>query len=214
MNILIFGATGKTGRKLIELALAKGHTATAFVRDSKKLDNKHENLHIVEGDILDQGSIEGAFAQPVDAVVSALGIFHREPKTELSDGTRNIIEVMNQKGVRRIAVVSTIGAGETRGQGNFIARNLQRLFLPHVIDDKNRQEAHLMNSELDWTIVRPPQLTDSAEIRTDLITWQGPTPTQPKLSWKTSRATVAGFLLDEIEKNNYIKQAINISAPK
>ncbi len=214
MRILILGATGKTGAKMVELALARGHSVTAFVRDPGKVTASDSNLTVIEGDILDPASIEKAFAQPCDAVLSALGIFHREPKTDLSDGTRNVLQAMQRHNVRRIAVVSTIGAGDSRGQGNFLARNLQRILLSHVIDDKNRQEAHLEASGLDWTIVRPPQLTDKNEVRTDLVTWQGPSPKRPKLTWKTSRASVAGFLLDAVEQGLHLQQAINISEPK
>jgi uncharacterized protein YbjT (DUF2867 family) len=214
MRLLILGATGKTGAKTVEMALARNHTVTAFVRDRAKMTTSAPKLHVIEGDMLNPESIERAFVERYDAVISALGIFHREPKTDLSDGTRNVLEAMQRQDIQRIAVVSSIGAGDSRGQGNFFARNLQRLLLSHVIDDKDRQEAHIEASGLDWTIVRPPQLTDNDTVRTDLVTWQGPSPEQPKLTWKTSRASVAGFLLDAVEQGLYIKQAINISEPK
>ena len=214
MRLLVLGATGKTGARIVEQALDRGHAVTAFVRDPNKMIISHSDLQIVAGNILDPKSMEAAFAEPVDAVISALGIFHREPRTDLSDGTRNVLEAMKRHGVRRLAVVSSLGAGDSRGQGNFLARNLQRMLLSHVIDDKDRQEADVQASGLEWTIVRPPQLTDNAAIRKDLACWTGPTPKQPKLTWKTSRASVAGFILDAVEQGLYIQQAVNISEPK
>jgi len=160
MRLLVLGATGKTGARIVEQALDRGHAVTAFVRDPNKMIISHSDLQIVAGNILDPKSMEAAFAEPVDAVISALGIFHREPRTDLSDGTRNVLEAMKRHGVRRLAVVSSLGAGDSRGQGNFLARNLQRMLLSHVIDDKDRQEADVQASDLDWTLVRPPRLLD------------------------------------------------------
>jgi putative NADH-flavin reductase len=214
MRLLVLGATGKTGQRIVEQALDRGHSVTAFVRDAKKIRTTHDDLKIVAGNILNPASLEAAFAEPVDAVISALGIFHRKPRTDLSDGTLNVLQAMKRHGVLRLGIVSSLGAGDSRGQGNFVARNLQRMLLSHVIDDKDRQETYVQASDLDWTIVRPPQLTDHERIRQDLACWIGPTPKQPKLTWKTSRASVAAFMLDAMEQDLYITKAVNISEPK
>lgn len=214
MRILVFGSTGKTGLQIVRQALDRGHAVAAFLRDPTKLDISHANLSTISGDILQPDSIESAFSDKYDAVISALGIFHREPRTDLSDGTQNIIGAMQKNEIRRLLVVSSVGAGDSKGQGNFLARNLQRLLLSHVLADKDTQEKHIAASRLDWTIVRPPQLTDDATIRTDLVAWEGPTPAKPALSWKVSRASVAAFLLDELEQSRYIGKAVNISNPK
>ena len=214
MRIVLFGATGKTGQQILSQALARGHTVHALVRDPAKLGQHGDQLTSTEGNILDADAVSQALAQPADAVVSALGIFHREPRTELSDGTRNIVQAMQRAGVKRLAVVSSLGVGDSAGQGNFLARNLQKLLLSHVLDDKGRQEALICDSDLDWTIVRPPQLTDNEAIRKDVVEWQGPSPKSPKLTWKTSRATVAAYLLDALEQGRHIRAAVNISEPK
>jgi putative NADH-flavin reductase len=73
MNVLIFGATGGTGRSLVQQALAQGHVVTAFARDPEKIRARHENLRVVQGDILDYNSVEAAVTNQ-DAVVSALGV--------------------------------------------------------------------------------------------------------------------------------------------
>ena len=216
MRIILFGATGKTGLCFVEQALAHGHTVTAFLRDPAKLPVEHPKLHKVVGDIQDRASIDKALAEaePFDVAISALGIFHREPRTELSSGTKNVLAALQAHGVPRIGVVSSLGAGDSKGQGNFLARNLQRFLLSHVLDDKGRQEALIRNSGLQWTIARPPQLTDDPAIRTDLFEWQGPVPKGAKLTWKVSRASVAAFILAAIEKGSHINQVVNISEPK
>jgi len=214
MKILIFGATGKTGLRFVDQALARGHDVTAFVRDPAKLAVSNERLKAVQGDVLDAQSVDSVFSESFDAVISALGIFHREERTELSEGTQNIIQAMAKHDCGRFAVVSSLGVGDSAGQGNFLARNLQKILLKYVLADKERQEAIIEASDLDWTIARPPQLTDSDAICKDLIVWQGPTPKGRKLSWKTSRASVADFLIDALEQEKYKRQAINISEPK
>ncbi|MGI9329817.1 MAG: NAD(P)-dependent oxidoreductase, partial [Gammaproteobacteria bacterium] len=191
MRITVFGATGKTGQEILKQAIARGHSVHALVRDPARLGAPSDRLTHTQGNILDPVAVKQALAQPADAVVSALGIFHRKPRTELSEGTRNIVQAMEEAGVTRLAVVSSLGAGDSKGQGNFIARNLQRLLLSHVLDDKNRQEVVIRDSQLDFTIIRPPQLTDGKTICKAVVEWQGPSPKAPKLSWKTSRATVA-----------------------
>ncbi len=73
MKVLIFGATGGTGRALVQQALEHGHDVTAFARDPAKVRTKHQNLRIVQGDVTNSGSVEAAI-QGQDAVLSALGI--------------------------------------------------------------------------------------------------------------------------------------------
>ena len=214
MRLLIFGATGKTGQCFVDQALQRGHVVTAFVRDPAKLAAQQDNLQLVQGDILEPASVEAAFGEPFDAVISALGVFHREDRTELSAGTRNIIDAMQKHGCRRLAVVSSLGAGDSAGQGNLLARGLQKFLLNYVLIDKTRQEELIAASDLDYTIARPPQLTDAATVCRELTVWQGPTPKGAKLSWKTSRASVAAFLLEALEQGNYLRQIVNISEPR
>ena len=214
MKLLIFGATGSTGQCLVAQALERGHEVTAFVRDPAKLGDMAARVAVITGDILDSASVKAAFAEPFDAVLSSLGVFHREDQTDLSRGTAHIIAAMEQAGCRRLAVVSSLGAGDSAGQGNWLAWFLQRFLLKYVLIDKTRQEDHIRASALDWTIVRPPQLTDGQPVSTGLIAWEGPVPSGARPSWKTSRATVAAFLLDTVERNSYVHKAVNLSEPR
>lgn len=212
MNLLIFGATGGTGAQFLTQALERGHAVRVLVRNPDRLQMRLDEEAVVIGDIQDAAAVDAAFAKPVDAVISALGIYCSKPCTDLSDGTRIIMEAMQRHGVRRIGVVSSLGAGDSRGQGSFIPRLIQRTTLRHTLDDKDRQEALLRDSTLEWVVVRPPRLTNGPALDNTVV-WQGDTPDDIRLSWKTSRATVATLLLDAIEHGQHIGEALNISEP-
>ena len=214
MNLVIFGATGQTGQQLVRQALEHGHSVRAVVRDQSKITTQHDRLDIRVADMLDRDAIFNALDGPADAVISPLGFYHRYPSTDLSEGTRNIVAAMEHRGIPRIVVITTLGVGDSRGQGSLLARAIQKWSLLHVIDDKDRQEQIVRDSKLDWTFIRPPQLTNTARIRRDLVVWQGPAPTSPKLSWKISRAGLAAFVLDIVEQGTYSRMALTISEPK
>ncbi|MDJ0926505.1 MAG: SDR family oxidoreductase [Gammaproteobacteria bacterium] len=214
MKIIVLGATGQTGQQLVRQALEHGHSVRAVVRDPSKLPMAHDRLEVRVADMLDREAMFTALEGSADAVVSPLGFYHRYPCTDLSDGTRNIVAAMQHHGIERIVVITTLGVGDSRGQGSFIARAIQKWSLLHVIDDKDRQEQVVRDSDLDWTFVRPPQLTNKERVRRDLVVWQGPSPTSPKLSWKISRAGLAAFVLDIVEQGTYSRMALTISEPK
>ena len=211
-RIMVLGATGKTGTQIVRQALESGHDVSALVRDPARLAINDPKLKVVTGDVLDSASVERALAGGYDAVISALGVFHREPRTELSRGTVNVIRAMQQHGISRLVVVSSLGAGDSKGQGSLLARVLQRFLLKHVLADKDRQEAAIMASDLEWTILRPPQLTDEPGIRDDLVVWSGAA-TREKRTWKVSRASVARAALQAVTGPRYLRQAVNLSDP-
>src|SRR6266508_3707219 len=114
MRILIFGATGGTGRELVAQALQRGHDVTAFVRTPGKLTMVDSRLRVVQGDIQRAESIHAAIPGH-DAVLSALGTRSLGPTTLLSDAAREIVATMQLHGLRRIIWESSLGVGETRG---------------------------------------------------------------------------------------------------
>lgn len=211
-DVMLFGATGKTGQHIVRQALDRGLTVTAVVRDPAKLGTRHPNLKAVQADILDTAAVDTALASRPDAVISALGIYQKEPGTGLSTGTGNILKAMAKHGVRRLIVVSSLGAGDSRGQGSLLARGLQKVLLRHVLDDKTRQEDLIARSNAVTTVFRPPQLTDDERLRDDLVLWSGPPPKQ-RLTWKVSRATVAKYVLDAAETGQPSGTPLNMSEP-
>jgi putative NADH-flavin reductase len=206
MNILIIGATRGIGRRLVEQALEKGHTVTALVRrDPDRLDIEHERLNKLKGDILDTASVEEAAAGQ-DAICSTIGVKPLEAfktVTVFSEGTKNVLEAMHKTGVRRFICITGIGAGDSRGHGGFL---YDKLLLPlpfkKVYDDKDRQEAIIKASDVDWVIVRPAFLTNGPLTRKyrALIDLEGVT------AGKISRADVAHFMLNELDYNKFLRQ--------
>lgn len=171
-SILLFGATGGTGAEILKQALEAGHHVTAAARTPAKITTAHANLRVVSADITDAASITNAFDKPYDAVISALGVFLKEPGTALSDGTKNIITAMTAHRLKRIIVVSSIGAGETKGVGPWWVRALQHFVLKNTLADKTLQEKAIQDANLDWTFIRPPRLMHGPK-RGDYITWTG-----------------------------------------
>ena len=165
MRLTIFGATGGTGRCLVEQALAAGHDVTAVVRDPSRLAvPAHPRLQVVTADVMDPVAI-APVVDGADAVLSALGPRGRGPTTIAADGTRSIIEAMEKTGVERFVLVSGSVVDDT-GNG-FLMRHVakplvRRTFLREVCADMRRAEAEVQGSPLDWTILRPPRLTEKA----------------------------------------------------
>jgi putative NADH-flavin reductase len=161
----------------------------------------HERLDVVKGDVQDLGSVKATLADN-DTVVFAVGIGPtRKPVSVFSQGIANVHEAMRDLGVRRIIAVTGIGAGNSRGHGGFIYDNItQPLFLKTNYADKDRAEALILESDTDWTIVRPGLLNDdAAETQYRVISdMQGIT------SGDISRADVAHFILATLESQSYL----------
>jgi nucleoside-diphosphate-sugar epimerase len=212
-HLLVLGATGKTGQHLVRQALERGCRVTAFVRDPARLGLTHPQLATLTGDIADAAAVDRAVAIRPDAVVSALGItIKQDGITPLADGTRLLLAAMARHGVRRLVVVSSLGAGDSRGQGNLLARLIQKYLLRRTLDDKTAQEALIAAAPVDATVFRPPQLTDTGQVRDDIVLWSGPQPRR-RLTWKVPRATVARYALDAVLTDRHPPGTYNMSEP-
>ena len=133
VKVVVFGATGETGRLLAEGTVRAGHTVTAFVRDPTRMPIVDERLRVVRGDVLDPPSVDRVIPGH-DAVLSALGSTARNPAPVLSDGVRHILDAMERSRVGRIVVLSAAGAlGESAGFaiGNAGLR-IFRIWLPQI----------------------------------------------------------------------------------
>jgi putative NADH-flavin reductase len=203
MNLLIIGATRGIGFQLLDQALEAGHTVTALVRDPQKIAKQHERLKLIQGDILDLEVVQRAMAEQ-EAVCVTIGIgVTWKPVMVFSQGTRNVLEAMHQKGVRRLICITGIGAGDSKDHGDFLYDRLFKPFLLKTIyQDKDRQESLIQNGEVDWTIIRPGFLTNGPltkeyRVFTDL---------RGVKAGKISRADVAHFILEELATNRYLGQ--------
>jgi len=163
MRLVIFGASGATGTQLVSQALAGGHQVTAVVRDPARLAiPAHPDLRVVTADIMDPASILPAVTG-ADAVLTAAGPSGTGPTTVIADSVRSIAAAMDKAGTRRLLAVSgSIVADE--GESFYLRYALKpvarRTFLRHVCADMREAEAVIAATGLDWTIVRPPALTD------------------------------------------------------
>ena len=164
MKIVIFGATGSTGRQLVAQALAADHDVTAFVRDPAAVTAQHPRLQVVKGDVTQADSVAAAITGH-EAVLSAIGPrAGTPPGTLISDATRHVLAGMRQHGTQRILLVSGLMVGDASHLG-VLARvgiALFRRLNGALYRDKIIAEKLVRESGLAFTIVRPPQFDDRA----------------------------------------------------
>jgi putative NADH-flavin reductase len=162
VNIVVVGAAGGIGRHVVEQSLEAGHRVTAFLRDPGKLTLRHERLAIVRGDVLDGDAVRSAIVGH-ETVVSAMGVRSRAATTLYSEGTRNTLAAMAAEGVRRYIGISASPIHRGENDGVFMRFFLKPIICQLLKDhyaDLARMESIVRASDLDWTIVAPPKLTD------------------------------------------------------
>jgi putative NADH-flavin reductase len=204
MNIVVFGASGKTGILIVYQALNQGHVVTAFARQPSKVTIQHKNLRVMQGDVLEPGKVRSA-VEGQDAVLCALGVDKNKPNTILSDGTRNILHAMESTGVKRFICMSSAGILGNDG-GFWFGKIIMPLFLKHVFDDKKRQVKAIGESGAEWVIIRPTGLTDAPKTNTYKINLDIPT------SRSIPRADVADFMLKLLTDKKYDRTMPAISS--
>ncbi|MDL5365891.1 SDR family oxidoreductase [Xanthomonas sp. NCPPB 2654] len=199
-KILVLGATGGTGRHIVRQAIARGYDVAALVRSADAALHL-TGAQLIVGDARDEKILRQALHDR-DAVISALGT-PASPLREvtlLSSATRALVGAMKAQQVTRLIGITGIGAGDSAGHGGFVFDKLIfPLLLRNVYADKNRQEALIRDSGLDWVLVRPSVLNDKpgrGDIRalTDLTDFHGGT---------ISRADVATFIVDQVISSDW-----------
>jgi len=209
MKIAIFGATGETGRQLVEQALAAGHEVVAYVRNPPKLNTRHENLTIVQGDLADQTMIERAISG-ADAVISVLGPRGGSKGKPITRGMQNIIEAMKKQGVRRLIVSSTLSAKDPNDLPDFKAKalvNLVKLTMHAAYEEIVSVAETVRKSDLDWTIVRLTTLNNNPKSGKVRAGYLG----KGEVGLRISRADLAEFMLKQVQDTKYLRQAPVIS---
>jgi putative NADH-flavin reductase len=209
MKLLIIGASRGIGLQLLEQSLQAGHIVTAFARNPQKLPPPRERLKVMAADILEATQVQQAVAgQEAVCITIGVGVTWK-PVSVFSQGTRNVLAAMAEHGVRRLVCITGIGAGDSKGHGGFLYdRIFNPLLLKTIYEDKDRQEALIKASEVDWTIVRPGFLTNGPltgkyRVLTDL---------RDVTAGKISRADVAHFILAELSTNRYLRQALLLTS--
>jgi len=203
MKFLLIGATGRTGEAIVKQGLAEEHDITALVRDASKVEVSDPHLHVVAGDILNAHDVDAAMAGQ-DAVICSLGTgVTFKHVTLFSDGTQHLLDAMHKHAIRRIVCITGIGAGDSRGHGGFFYDHVVEPTVLHTIyEDKDRQEELLRQSDRDWIIVRPGQLTNdeaTGKYRV-LLDLTGVT------VGKVARADVAAFVLQQLTSDDFLRR--------
>lgn len=211
MKLLIFGATGGTGLQIVSKALEQGHTVTAFVRNPDKLSILHPQLHILQGDVMDASAVADA-VKGHDAILCAIGSPANKIGTIRSQGTANIVSAMEKAGVQRFICQTSLGYGDSIRTLDRTPLFFKYFIVPFILkkgfQDHALQEAHIKRSKLNWTIVRPGNLTDGPFTG---VYRDGFSATDPKIKVKVSRADVADFMLKQLTDQRYLHQTPGIS---
>lgn len=209
MKLTIFGASGRTGRPLVEQALAAGHTVTALVRDPARFLIAGPNLTVLQGDVLRAEDVERAVAG-ADAVLSALGQGKGSPKDLLTIATRHIVAAMEKHGVRRLISLTGAGVSAPQDQPRLINHLIKFALVTLSGDVLRDAEAHaeiIRRSNLEWVIVRGPMLTEGERTGQYRVGWVGVN-TGPRIP----RGDVADFMLKQLNGTSYLRQAPMISS--
>lgn len=201
MNVAILGSTGKVGTHLVEQALDRGWDVIAFARSPEKLSDLRERVTVVEGDVQDADAVDRA-VRDADAVVSAVGHTESSADNVLEVTARHVVAAMNEHGVDRL--VTLVGAGVDTDMDDttfsrWMVRTTMKLFVGAMLQDAQRHSDVIRETDLDWTIVRPPRLNDdepTGETRAGYL--------DLGFSDQITRADLASFMLDQVESDEWV----------
>lgn len=204
MRVLVLGASGGVGRRLLVRGLARGHAMRAQTRDKRRLAGVPDGVEVVAADPTDATALRALVAGQ-QAVIIALGTAPGRRTTLFSEVTAKLIPAMQTQGVRRLVAITGVGAGDTRGHGGLLYDwIIYPLFTRPLYEDKNRQEELVRQSTLDWVLVRPaPFKADAGPTPFQVITEVRPE-TQLR---RITREEVADFVLDQLEHDRYLHKA-------
>jgi putative NADH-flavin reductase len=207
---VIFGATGDTGKLLVEQALAAGYEVVAYVRNPAKLTVTDNHLTVIQGELSDATSIETA-VKGADAVLSTLGPWGGSKNKPLTAGMQNIIAAMKNQGVRRFIITSTLSAKDPKDKLTFRTRsmvNLVKTTMHDAYEDIVNVAETVRSSGLDWTIVRLTLLNNkpkSGKVKAGYVD-------KGEIGAQTSRADIADFMLKQIIDTKYLQESPAISS--
>jgi len=204
MRIAIFGASGATGRHLVAQALAKGHTVKALVRSENSLTIDHASLIKVVGELSHSTTVQSVI-KDAHAVISVLGARKGGSQTICADGVRSILQAMLSTGVQRLIALSAYGASETRNASLYI--RFVRSVISEKMRDKDAMEEVVRASTTQWTLVRPPMLTNAKAGGR----YHSGVSMRPGITGRISREDLASFILNISINEQYIHQAPVVS---
>jgi uncharacterized protein YbjT (DUF2867 family) len=216
MKILILGATGRTGRLIVEDALKQGYDINVLVRDKNKISFSSRSIKVYQGTPTRRADVAAAM-QGCEVVISALGIARASDapwsklitaKDFISESMKNVIAEADQQNLKRLITVSAWGVGETKKEIPFWLRwlinytNLGPVYAEHEAEEKL-----LADSNLNWTAVRAVALNDSKKIKTLKVSFNN----FPKPNLQISRQSVARFMVNILQSDKYDMKSPTIS---
>ena len=202
MNITIIGAAAGIGLATVEQALAQGHSVTALSTNTINIP-PHAHLTKVNGSATSVSDLKKVMVG-ADAVIIAIGTKNKKPNTLFSDTALALVKAgMSLNFTAPVLVITGFGAGDSSRFLSFFMKTVIRLFLKHQYINKTLMEEIIANSELNWEIVRPGMLSNGP-----LTKKYNALPDLYKgiKIGKISRADVASFLLEEVQKPTMLKQ--------
>jgi uncharacterized protein YbjT (DUF2867 family) len=214
MKILLLGATGRTGKLVIEEAIRRGHEISAIARYPEKLNDY--KVDITPGTPYDFETVEKAFSG-CEAVINTLNISRKSdnpwaglvsPKDLISKSATNAVSAMKKAGIKRFVALSTIGAGSSWKTTPAILKFIVSISnLKYAFRDHGKQEEILQNSSIEYTICRAPMLT--TETNTNGVVAVKEEENPPKMI--LSRNSAAEFFIKIIENKEHIREVVNLS---
>jgi putative NADH-flavin reductase len=200
MKLFTLGATGGIGRHLVSLGLERGHEVTAYVRSPEKIGVTHDRLGIIQGDVFDIDEMARAMVGH-DAILSSFGPTTIRFSTLRTKFGRSLVAAMRKSGILRLELVSAAFLFRNVG---LLGAVLKATLFRQMIPDMAGMETEISQSGLDWTIVRPPRLTNGPAKHSYRVVDGA----LPEGGFVISRADVAHFMIGEAEKPFHVKQIV------
>ena len=209
MKLTVIGGSARTALQLIPAALHRGDAVTAVVRNAASLTLDHPNLEVAVGDVLDPAALAPLVAGR-DAVMFCLGHRDRRPSSVMKDAAQATIWAMEHTGTRRLLAISASGFVRDGNDGFLLGAVLKPVvgrILKNNFDDMRAMESEIVGSDLDWTIVNPPRLTDRPgtgryRVSRDVTVRRGST---------VSRADLADYLLRSVDDESVVRHRMFIA---
>ncbi|MFF0156870.1 NAD(P)-dependent oxidoreductase [Streptomyces sp. NPDC005263] len=202
MNLLILGATGPTGRHVVDLALEAGDTVTALARRPEALGDLADRVNVVAGDATSHNDVAKAMIGQ-DVIISALG---RSTSLRADDlftrAAAAVTGAAKETGISRLVWLSSFGVGDTYRSASALQKVFYSTFLRNIYANKEISEKGIRSSGLDWTLVYPTMLTKNPAKGTYLVGERLPMKGNPTIS----RADVADFLYKAARNPEWIQR--------
>jgi len=205
VNVFVLGAAGKTGRLIVERAVAAGHDVTALVRDASRY-NTPLGVRVLRGDATDPATLAHAMAGQ-DVVIDAVGGKTPWRKTDLERTVaRALVAAAQQHGTHRIIAISSLGVGDSTAHAPLLLRLLLLpTFLRGSTADKAAMEQEVEQAGIPYVLVRPAVLNDQPAAGTVRVL------TGTEKGRQITRADVASFVIEQLTTDTHLNRAVTIA---